>query len=127
MRAHDPQDLINQYIAAYNAFDLERMFELIAADIRFENYSSGELTAQADGLQEFQKLAEYARGLFVEREQCVTGLKFSDNDAIADIAYRGRLAVDIPGGPQAGTTLNLKGTSEFSFANGKINRIIDRS
>ncbi|TFW32789.1 nuclear transport factor 2 family protein [Massilia horti] len=127
MRAYDPEDLINQYIAAYNAFDLERMFELIAEDIRFENYSSGELTARADGLEEFRRLAEGSKGLFVEREQRVTGLELTENEAIAEIAYRGRLAIDIPGGPQAGTVLNLNGTSEFSFANGKINRIIDRS
>lgn len=43
------------------------------------------------------------------------------------IAYRGRLAADIPNGASAGTVPERQGKSEFSFDNGQINRIIDRS
>lgn len=46
---------------------------------------------------------------------------------VVDIAYRGRLAMDIPGGPVAGTLIELTGQSEFFFGERGITRLIDRS
>jgi hypothetical protein len=37
------------------------------------------------------------------------------------------LAVDMPGGPPAGSVLELVGESEFGFESGRICRIVDRS
>ncbi len=33
------KDLIDRYISAYNAFDVEGMLALLSPDIRFENYN----------------------------------------------------------------------------------------
>jgi len=123
----DAHALIVEYIAAYNAFDLERMLSVLSPAIRFENYANGELTAQADGIAQFRALAEQASDVFAERHQSVTRWETVDNDVSVDIAYRGKLARDIPGGPAAGTVLELAGVSEFAFADGKISRIVDRS
>lgn len=103
------------------------MLTLLSPEVRFENYSDGKLTATADGIDEFRKLAEHAGNLFSEREQRITALERGEGTVIAQIAYRGRLAADIPGGPKAGTVMDLQGQSEFSFDGGKISRIIDRS
>ncbi|MGH8502696.1 MAG: hypothetical protein ACREVE_09535 [Gammaproteobacteria bacterium] len=65
--------------------------------------------------------------MFSEREQRVTALELNQDSAIATISYRGRLAADIPDGPPAGTVLELQGTSAFSFNNGQITKIVDRS
>jgi ketosteroid isomerase-like protein len=122
-----PKDLIARYLAAYNAFDIDGMLALLSADIRFENYSGGQLTAAATGIDEFRQLAERSRALFSEREQRITGLRLGHDSAVAGIAYRGRLAIDIPDGPSAGSVLDLHGESEFAFADGRISRIVDRS
>ncbi len=127
MPPSSPQDLIDRYLTAYNAFDIDGMLTLLSPEVRFENYSDGKLTATADGIDEFRKLAEHARNLFSEREQRITALERGEGTVIAQIAYRGRLAADIPGGPKAGTVMDLQGQSEFSFDGGKISRIIDRS
>ncbi len=127
MAETDPPALIDKYVGAYNAFDIEGMLALLSPDIRFENYSAGQLTAAATGIDEFRQLAEQAKVLFSEREQRVTGLRAGEHSTIAEIAYRGRLAVDIPDGPVAGAIIDLRGTTEFSFADNKISRIIDRS
>ena len=121
------QDLVDQYLTAYNAFDIEGMLALLSPSVRFENYSGGALTAMADGIDEFRKLAEHAKTLFAEREQRLTALQLNDGVLTAQIAYRGRLAADIPGGPAAGTVLDLNGESEFHFQGDRIARIIDRS
>ena len=121
------KDLIERYLAACNSFDVGGMLSVLSRDVRFENYSGDQLTASANGIDEFRQLAEQSRSLFSEREQRITDLELSGNSAVATIAYRGRLAADIPDGPPAGTILDLQGKSEFSFGNGLITKIVDRS
>ena len=121
------KDLIERYLIAYNAFDVDGMLSTLSNDVRFENYSGNQLTAEANGIDEFRMLAERAKSIFSEREQRITDLEFGHDSAIASIAYRGKLAADIPNGPPAGTVLDLQGKSEFSFNQGKITKIADRS
>lgn len=119
--------LIERYLASYNAFDVEGMLALLSEDVRFENHSGGALTVASDGLAGFRALAEQAKALFSEREQRVTRWTALADGVQVDIAYRGRLAVDLPNGLTAGSELVLTGSSEFGFRDGKISRIIDRS
>lgn len=121
------KDLIDRYLAAYNAFDVEAMLAQLDPAIRFENYSNGALSAQATGIEAFRQLAEQSRALFSEREQRVTALTQDGGMLVAEIAWRGRLAADVPDGPPAGTLLEMRGRSEFAFGAGGIVRIVDRS
>lgn len=123
----DKERVIDRYLAAYNSFDIGGMLALLSPDVRFENYSGEQCSAATSGIEEFRQLAEKSRSLFSEREQRVTRLTFTQDSAIADIAYRGRLAADVPGGPAAGTVLDIKGQSEFYFKGGQISKIVDRS
>ena len=127
MSNSDKEQLIDRYLAAYNSFDIDGMLALLSSDVRFENYSGGHLTHATDGIDEFRELAEKSKLLFSEREQRITNLMLNPNSAVADIAYRGKLAADIPDGPTAGTVLDLQGQSEFSFKSGQISKIVDRS
>jgi hypothetical protein len=124
-------DLIDRYLAAYNAFDIEAMLAQLDPAIRFENYAGGQLTADASGIDAFRRLAEQSKGLFSEREQRVTRLTESVTPSgatlVAQIAWRGRIAADIPGGPPAGTLLEMRGVSEFGFGGGAITKVVDRS
>lgn len=127
MDAAQARALIERYIAAYNAFDIDGMLATLAPQVRFENWSGGQLTAEADGIEAFRVLAEQGAQLFAQREQRLLDLRLDGARAEADIGYRGRLALDLPGGPPAGTVLELQGASEFGFADGRIARIVDRS
>lgn len=121
------RELVDRYISSYNAFDVGGMIELLCTDVVFENYSNGELTAAAHGKFEFEILAQRAVSMFAERDQKITGFSVGPHSTVANIAYRGRLAIDVPGGPKAGTVLDLQGESEFHFEGDLIKRIIDRS
>lgn len=121
------RELIERYIAAYNHFDVEGMLAVLAPDVIFENYSGEELTTSASGIEEFRHVAEHAKGLFSERVQRVTSLTFSQDGATAEIDFHGRLAQDIPGGPKAGSVIELNGVCEFTFGSDRISKIIDRS
>lgn len=127
MTKRDAKEVIGLYVAAYNAFDVDGMMALLSPDVRFENYSGDTLTASATGIDEFRQLAEQARVLFSTREQRVTSLHSLGSTFVAEIAYRGRLAIDIPDGPLAGTSIELQGQSAFSIQQGRISRLVDRS
>ncbi len=137
MENADQVALIDRYLAAYNGFDVDAMLAVLSPDVRFENYSAGELTAQVSGIEEFRRLAEQSTSIFAEREQRIAALEVgegADDGTIgtigtvtARIAFHGRLAADIPGGPVAGTVLDLQGQSVFAFKNGLIASIVDRS
>ena len=127
MSNSDKEKLIDRYLVAYNSFDIGGMLALLSPDVRFENYSGGQLTDATNGIEEFKKLAEKSQSLFSDREQRITRLNHNQDFAIADISYRGKIAADIPNGPSAGTVLDLQGQSEFYFKAGQISKIVDRS
>lgn len=127
MPTNEHEQVIEKYIAAYNAFDVDGMLNLLLPEVRFENWSGGHLTTEASGIDEFRQLAEQAKTMFSEREQRITAFKPGVDSVIVSIAYRGQLAMDIPDGPRAGTVLDLNGESEFAFDGRLISKIVDRS
>jgi ketosteroid isomerase-like protein len=127
MDATPEQALVERYLAAYNAFDIEGMLAQLAPDVRFENWAGGEMTVSSAGIEEFRVLAEQARGMFSTREQRIAASTARGDGLLVAIAWSGTLAVDVPDGPKAGTELALRGESEFGFRDGLIARIVDRS
>lgn len=127
MTPQEKRALIDRYIAAYNAFDVDGMVDTVHPAVAFENVSGGEVTASASGADAFRELAEHATTLFSARRQTVTALDPSPAGATAYVDYEGTLAADLPGGLRAGQTLRLQGQTEFAFADGRISRIRDVS
>jgi len=127
MSATPEQVLIERYLAAYNRFDIDGMLAPLAPDVRFENWNGGEMTVSSEGIDAFRALAEQARGMFSQREQRIAALSAHGSIVLAIIEWRGTLAVDVADGPPAGTALELRGESEFGFADGRIASIVDRS
>ena len=78
MRYDIYQKIIENYIDAYNSFDIDRMLSHIHDDIKFENISNGEINLTTNGIAELRNQAEQAKGLFKERKQKITDIKFND-------------------------------------------------
>lgn len=127
MKPEDAIQLVEQFIAAYNGFDVEGMIALLHPDCSFRNLSGGQVNASTDGIEEFQKLAEMSASLFASRRQTITGSRWSGDTLIVEIDFEGTLTADIPGGPKAGEILALHGRSEYHFRDGKIASIADYS
>jgi len=123
----EKQGLIDRYVKAYNAFDIEGMINTVSNNIEFENISQGEVNAYSKGIHEFRELAEQGQLLFSSREQSITAMETVDEQVITHIDYRGVLATDLPNGLKEGEVLTLTGQSIFSFQEGKISRIQDVS
>lgn len=123
--------LVDRYVAAYNAFDVEGMLALLDPGVEFENVAGGVVTARASGLAEFRTLAEGAAALFARRQQRVTEYLEEGATARARIAYEGVLAAELPPGLppglEPGATLRLAGWSTFEFRGGRIARLVDET
>lgn len=121
---HDAEQrtLIDRYVSAYNAFEVDGMLSTLTVNVRFENHSSQQPTVVADGRDAFRELAAQSAAAFSEREQRILSIEFSPSSAFAEIAFRGVLAATA-----SSRVIDLVGSTEFTFENGLISRIVDRS
>ncbi len=119
------QHYIEQYIKAYNTFDVDGMLERLHEAIEFKNISNGEVNTQINGIAAFRQQAEQAKQFFQTREQRITNLTFGDTTTTIDIDYQAVLAIDLPNGMKKGDTLALQGKSIFQFQDDKIISITD--
>jgi ketosteroid isomerase-like protein len=119
--------LIEEFLGAYNSFDVEAMMELVDPDIEFRNVSGGDVDTAAIGRDEFRELAQQSAFLFSSRQQTPTKFEVDGEVVSVDIAFTGTLATDIPDGMNAGDELRVSGRSEFVFRDDKIYRLTDYS
>jgi hypothetical protein len=90
------EQIINDYIKAYNEFDINGMLKDLDASIKFVNISNGEVNMTINGLPAFKSQAEQAAGIFKSREQSVTGIDHRDEETEVEIAYKAILALTCP-------------------------------
>lgn len=119
--------LIHAYLDAYNRFDIEGMLEQLHPDVVFQNYSAGVLSIETRGASEFRAQAEAAAEMFSQRNQTVKAVSAQQATLVAVIDYVGTVSKDLPNGLKAGEKIELSGISEFTFLDGKIASIVDRS
>jgi len=119
--------LIEKYIAAYNAKNVEEMVRDLSVDVVFEHLTNDEVSMRLEGRDAFRRQAEEAVYYFSQRKQTVLSWEFLGELVRVEVDYQAVLAVDFPNGLKAGNPLNMSGISEFTFENGKIKTIKDRS
>src|SRR5690606_37756812 len=90
---HDAEQrtLIDRYVSAYNAFDIEGMLSTRTVPVPFEHHSSEHPTVVIDGRDADRELAEHSAAVFSEREQRILSIVFRPSSAFAEIAFRGVL------------------------------------
>lgn len=121
------QSLIENYISAYNRFDVEGMAKDLHEAVRFRNIAGGEVNLETSGIAAFKEQANRAIPLFREREQRITGIQEHGNQVEVSIAYSAVLATDLSEKLKAGDTIQLQGKSIFQFKEDKIISIEDIS
>lgn len=125
MDTEEKRSVIDLYVHAYNAFDVETMMSLLHPDVEFKSISEGAVTLSASGLEEFRSLAEQGAILFSSRKLTIMEFYEKDDQVIVEMTYSAVVAVDLPDGMKAGDTLSLEGLSEIIFRDGKIYRMTD--
>ncbi|MFS0556551.1 nuclear transport factor 2 family protein [Brevibacillus sp. 179-C9.3 HS] len=121
------KEIIENYVQAYNSFDVDGIVKRLHTDIVFRNFSNGELDTETRGIEAFRELAEKSANMFSSRRQVMIDYKAMDDKVEVQIDYEGTLAIDLPNGLKAGDTIQLQGKSIFQMKAGKISLIEDYS
>lgn len=127
MTMYAMDELIKNYLAAYNAMNVPAMLALLHEVIVFEHVSNSSGTIVTSGKAEFESLARQSLTLFTARKQTIRSLTLGGRTAAVEIEFEGTLAIDGPAGLKAGQVLSLRGVTIFAFSDGKIARISDYS
>ena len=121
------EQIITQYINAYNNFDVDQMLTHLDEAIRFENVSGGVTNMTLTGLHAFKDQAEKACELFSRRKQTPRSFKHTREFTEVEIDYAGVLALDLPNGMRKGDELSLHGKTIFQFSGDRVISITDIS
>lgn len=121
------KNLVQQYVDAYNAFDIDGMAALLHEDVEFRDISDGELEVETKGIDEFRKLAEQSKDILSERCQTIKKFTIFPNKIEIEIDYEATLAIDLSIGLNAGEKLKLQGKSIFEIKDNKLIVIEDYS
>jgi hypothetical protein len=121
------EKIIDNYIKAYNNFDVDGMLINVDEYITFENISNGETNMTLAGIAAFKEQATQATKLFKSRQQTITAVEHSTDHTEVNIAYHAVVAIDLPNGMKTGDELNLTGKSIFKFEGDKIISVTDIS
>ncbi|WP_336789614.1 nuclear transport factor 2 family protein [Paenibacillus sp. MMO-177] len=127
MVRNEIRGIIENYLEAYNTFNIEGMVHLLHKDIVFRNISNGETTTETRGIQAFRELAEQSSTMFSSRRQIITECSIINDKVEVGIDYEGILAVNFPNGLKMGDKLQLNGKSKYEIKEGKISLIEDYS
>ncbi|GAB3166743.1 nuclear transport factor 2 family protein [Telluribacter humicola] len=121
------EEIIRNYVEAYNQFDVDQMVADFDEAIVFENISNGETTLSLTGLPAFREQAVQATTYFSSRTQTVLSFQHQDDQTEVAIDYQGILAIDFPDGLKKGDSISLKGKSVFTFSGNKVVKLTDIS
>ncbi|WP_209330510.1 nuclear transport factor 2 family protein [Lunatimonas salinarum] len=121
------EKLIHDYIAAYNAYDVEGMTAGMASDMVFVNIQGGDITLRLEGVDAFRRQAEEAKSYFSSRKQKINHIVRLGETYEVEIDYEAVLAVDLPNGLSQGKKLCMTGKSIFRIEKGQIVNLTDIS
>jgi hypothetical protein len=119
--------LVQQYVDAYNTFDIDGMAALLHEEVEFRNISDGEVEVETKGIDAFRELAEQSKDVFSKRCQTIKQFMILPNKVEIEIDYEAVLAIDLPIGLNAGEKLKLQGKSIFEIKDEKLYLIEDYS
>jgi hypothetical protein len=127
MKSESYRKIVENYIDAYNRFDVDGMLKDMHEDVRFGNIANGEINLSITGISALREQAIQSAAYFKERRQNPLGFEFHEDEVEVRIAYDAILAIDLPNGPRAGERIKIEGRSAFTFMNGKIIKLVDWS
>lgn len=125
MEKEEMKKTIDEYVMAYNSFDIEGMLKDIHENVKFRNIIGCDISPDLNGKNDLKIQLLQAKNMLKERELKITDQEFGDNWVENKVKFTGILAADVPKGPKEGEKMELKGRSIFHFKNRKIILIED--
>lgn len=120
------KQIIDEYIKAYNEFNVDEMLRNVHEDVELKSTTNGEVNVQLKGITTLKNQAEQSLTLFKKREMKIIEQLINGNTVENKIAFKGVIGVDFPDGSvKSGELVKLEGKSIFQFEKGKIILIED--
>lgn len=119
------REIVEKYIEAFNAYDVEAMLQFVHPDVVYKNVVGEDTNAIITGIDEFRIVSERVKSYYSARREQITGLESVGDITTVDIAFEAVLAVDSPNGRKAGDIDKGTGRSVYEFLDGKIYRMTD--
>lgn len=120
-------DVVNRYLQAYNALDVDGLLATVTDDVVFENLSNTSEPTRTTGKAELGELAKRAAKAFASRRQVLVNAVVGADQVAILIEFEATVARSLPNGWQAGQKLKLRGASFFTLRDGLIEKIVDLS
>lgn len=120
------KQIIEDYIQAYNDFDIDRMMINMDQTIEYEHQVNGRILQKITGFREFKDYAELVGSTYLMRELKPISWKFEGNTVKVEMEFKGEFAIDYREDLAIGDKIESKGESEFIFFQNKIIQIIDK-
>ena len=121
------KSIIDEYIKAYNCFDIDKMVENFCEDVVFINVSDNHMNLSCDGIEKYKDISYYAKSIFEARHLEPVHYKQEHNRVFVDIEFEGIISKDLSDEFKTGDELLLCGTTIFEFSEDKISVLLDFS
>ena len=119
--------VIQEYLQAYTARDVDSLIATLTDDVVFENLSNQAAPTRTEGRAAFEALARQSVLVFSSRRQSVVEAVVGADCVALFIDYEATVLADLPNGWKAGQQIRLRGSSFFHLRNGRIAQVVDFS
>jgi len=115
--------IVQQYISAYNNFDIEKMVSLMHRDCIFESRVNNKVTLSTKGQTSFRQICNLSKKNYKFRKQVIEDFKEYENKVEVKLYFKATLAVDIPDLGKKDEQIAFETKSIFEFKNERIYKI----
>lgn len=119
--------VVERYLAAYAALDVDAMLSTVTEDVVFENLSNASPPLKTEGKVQLEALARQSVTLFSARKQTVIEAVVDGDRVALRVSFEAVVAQDLPNGWKRGQALELIGASFIELRAERISRIVDLS
>lgn len=125
MTGEEKRAVLEGYVHAFNAFDLEGMISFLHLDARLITIVDGDVICSVDGIDgvHSHEFTESAR--CSSRKKTIMECYERGGRVVLELSYSCVLATDQPDGLKAGDTVTLEGIAEVAFIDDKISEVAE--
>ncbi|MCX2745568.1 nuclear transport factor 2 family protein [Mangrovivirga sp. M17] len=117
--------IIEEYIAGYNEYNIDKMLKSVSKDVHFMNITHDFITLNIHGKNDFRTIAEKSKEMFKSRKQEIDDVCFKEDTVEVDVNYSAIINLGMRNQLSADEKLIIRGKSLFKFNDNQIVEIQD--
>lgn len=127
MKKEKQKIIIEDYISAFNSFDMAKMSENLSENLSFKNTENGIITLSSNSKKEFIDISKKSMDFFKDRKIEIIEVDYMDKIVIVYYKFIATLEQDLNDNLKKGDIFRIGGKTIFTFKNKKIISIEDFS